>query len=303
MSDQTAISSMPLYTHLERVERALAALGIGRGDAIRPEQLFAIDQWHYHGTDAIRAAAEALGLGPASRVLDVGSGIGGPARYLAHITGCHVTALELQPELHEIGVDLTRRSGLEGQVTHLCGDALTYPLPLAEFDAVVSWLAILHIADRPRLFARLARALRAGGQCYVEDLSQRAPFAPRDLADLRGIVHGITVTSRGRTMRPIYARRASWRSPRRTSRATGRRTPPSASAPGGRTARPMPAFTAKGPIWRTRNSTPSSRSFTTAAVSAAFVSLRVCRRRRLHDVPLFASAHLSSHTSSIRSPL
>jgi SAM-dependent methyltransferase len=195
MSDQTAIGSMPLYTHLERVERALAALGIGCGDPIRPEQLFAIDQWHYHGTEAIRAAAEALALGPASRVLDVGSGIGGPARYLAYTTGCHVTALELQAELHEIGVDLTRRCGLAGQVTHLCGDALTYPLPVAEFDAVVSWLAILHIADRRRLFANLAQALRPGGQCYVEDLSQRAPFAPRDLADLRGIVHGITVTS------------------------------------------------------------------------------------------------------------
>jgi len=195
MSDQTAISSMPLYTHLDRVERALAALGIGPGETIRPEQLFAIDQWHYHGTDAIRAAAEALGLGPASRVLDVGSGIGGPGRYLAHTTGCHVTALELQPELHQIGVDLTLRSGLEGQVAHLCGDALTYPLPLADFDAVVSWLAILHISDRPRLFARLARALRAGGACYVEDLSERTSFAPRDLADLRGIVHGITVTT------------------------------------------------------------------------------------------------------------
>ena len=163
MSDQTAISSMPLYTHLDRVEKALAALGVGRRDPIRPEQLFAIDQWHYHGTYAIRAAAEALRLGPASRVLDVGSGIGGPARYLAHTTGCHVTALELQPELHQIGVDLTRRSGLAGRVTHLCGDALTYPLPLAEFDAAVSWLAILHISDRRHLFARLARALRAGG--------------------------------------------------------------------------------------------------------------------------------------------
>jgi cyclopropane fatty-acyl-phospholipid synthase-like methyltransferase len=195
MSDHTAIRSMPLYTHLERVERALAAIGIGPGDPVRPEQLFAIDQWHYHGTDAIRAAAVALRLGPASRVLDVGSGIGGPARYLAHTTGCHVTALELQPELHEIGVDLTRRSGLDEKVTHLCGDALTYPLPPAEFDAAVSWLAILHVPDRPRLFARLAQALRAGGKCYVEDLSRRAPFAPRDLADLRDVVHGITVTT------------------------------------------------------------------------------------------------------------
>src|SRR5258708_32478429 len=111
MSDQTAIGSMPLYTHLERVERALAALGIGRGDPIRAEQLFAIDQWHYHGTEAIHAAAEALGLGPASRVLDVGSGIGGPARYLAHTTGCPGTALSLPPELQEFVADRTLSSG------------------------------------------------------------------------------------------------------------------------------------------------------------------------------------------------
>jgi sarcosine/dimethylglycine N-methyltransferase len=195
MSDRTAISSMPLYTNLDRVERGLAALGIGPGDAIQPEQLFAIDQWHYHGIEAIRAAAVAVGLGPTSRVLDIGSGIGGPARYLAHTTGCHVTALELQPELHRIGADLTRRSGLERLVAHVCGDALTYPLPVADFDAAVSWLAVLHIPDRPRLIARIAQALRAGGKCYIEDLSMRAPFAPRELADLHGIVHGTTVTS------------------------------------------------------------------------------------------------------------
>ena len=195
MSDRTAISSMPLYTNLDRVEKGLAALGIGPGDAIQPEQLFAIDQWHYHGIEAIRAAAVALGLGPTSRVLDIGSGIGGPARYLAHTTGCHVTALELQPELHRIGADLTRRSGLEQRVAHFCGDALTYPLPIADFDAAVSWLAVLHIPDRPRLVARIARALRAGGKCYIEDLSMRAPFAPRELADLHLIVHGTTVTS------------------------------------------------------------------------------------------------------------
>jgi len=65
----------------------------------------------------------------------------------------------------------------------------------AGFDAIVSWLAILHIADRPRLLARLARALRPGGGCFVEDLCLRAPFAPGDLADLRGVVCGVTVTS------------------------------------------------------------------------------------------------------------
>src|SRR6516162_7876090 len=100
---------MPLYTNLDRIERGLAALGIGPSDPIPPERLFALDQWHYHGTDAIRAAATALGLSSASRVLDVGAGIGGPARYLAYTVGCRVTAVELLPQLHKIGVDLTRR--------------------------------------------------------------------------------------------------------------------------------------------------------------------------------------------------
>jgi sarcosine/dimethylglycine N-methyltransferase len=193
--NESSLAAMPLYTNLDRVARGLAARGIGPKDPIAPEQLFALDQWHYHGTDAIRAAADRLGLGSTSRVLDIGAGIGGPARYLAHTTGCHVTAIELQPELDAIAVDLTERSGLSDRVTHICGDALTYPLPDASFDAVVSWLAILHIPDRRRLCVRLAHALRSGGGCYIEDLCMRAPFAADDLHDVREIVCGISMTS------------------------------------------------------------------------------------------------------------
>jgi SAM-dependent methyltransferase len=193
--NEPAIAAMPLYTNLDRIARGLAAQGIGPRDPIPPEKLFALDQWHYHGTDAIRAAAETLRLGPTSRVLDIGAGIGGPARYLAYTFGCHVTALELQPDLDAIGADLTRRAALGGRVTHICADALTCPLPDGAFDAVVSWLAILHIPDRPRLCARLAKALRPGGGCYIEDLCTRAPFAPDDLRDLREIVFGISMSS------------------------------------------------------------------------------------------------------------
>src|ERR1700735_4212436 len=50
VTDTTAIAAVPLYTQLERIDRALAALGIGPGEPISPEQLFALDQWHYHGT-------------------------------------------------------------------------------------------------------------------------------------------------------------------------------------------------------------------------------------------------------------
>jgi cyclopropane fatty-acyl-phospholipid synthase-like methyltransferase len=187
------IADMPLYTHLDRIERGLAAQGVAPGAAVRPEQLFALDQWHYHGTAAVADAARTLGLTAASHVLDIGSGVGGPARFLAHTVGCRVTALELQPQLHALGVELTRRTGLAGRVTHLLGDALVHPLP--DVDAAVSFLAIVHIPERPRLFAHLAAALRPGGGIYIEDLCRRGPLSARDRSDLKAIVHANTLTS------------------------------------------------------------------------------------------------------------
>jgi sarcosine/dimethylglycine N-methyltransferase len=195
MSELSGLRSVPLYTHVDRIARGLAARGIGPNDPIPPEELFALDQWHYHGTDDIRDAGRFLGLGPARRVLDIGAGVGGPARFLAHTTGCHVTALELQPDLHRIGLDLTRRCGLADRVSHVCGDALSQSMPPAAFDAVISILAILHIPDRPALMRRVQTVLRPGGRCYLEDLAQRAPFAASELAELRSVVHGVTVTS------------------------------------------------------------------------------------------------------------
>jgi sarcosine/dimethylglycine N-methyltransferase len=187
------IADMPLYTHLDRIERGLVAQGIAPGAAVRPEQLFALDQWHYHGTEAIAAAARTLGLTPASHVLDIGAGVGGPARFLAHTVGCRVTALELQPQLHTLGVELTRRTGLADKVTHLQGDALTHALPAV--DAVVSFLAIVHIPERPLLFARLAGVLRPGGGLYIEDLCQRGPLSPQDHEALQTVVHANRLTS------------------------------------------------------------------------------------------------------------
>ena len=195
MDEEPVITSMPLYQNLDRVTRGLAANGVGPSDEIPPEMLFGLDQWHYHGIEAIEYAARRLGITGASRILDIGSGIGGPARYLAHRLGCQVTALELQPGLNAMAEDLTRRSGLGKLVTHVCGDAVTQAFPAGSFDAAVSWLAILHMADRPRLFRNLARQLRPGGGILIEDLCMRAPFTESDLHDLRHVVYGITVTS------------------------------------------------------------------------------------------------------------
>lgn len=199
------IATMPLYTHLDRIERGLAARGVGSGGRFKPDQLFPLDQRHYHGTDAIRDAAAFLQIGPRSRVLDVGSGIGGPARFLAHTTGCHVMALELQPELHAIGLDLTKRCGLDSRVTHVCGDALAYPIMPSSFDVALGFLSVLHVADRPALMRRFFAALRPSGRAYIEDLCQREPFEPADLEEVRSIVHGQTVTSIADYVRDLVA--------------------------------------------------------------------------------------------------
>jgi cyclopropane fatty-acyl-phospholipid synthase-like methyltransferase len=205
MNSDPTIELMPLYTHLDRIEKGLLALGIGLEDPIQPEQLFLLDQWHYHGTEAVQHAAQVLKLHTVGRVLDVGSGLGGPARFLAHTVGCHLTALELQPNVNRIAADLTRRCGLADLVTHVCGDALSHPLGDAESDAVVSWMALHHIPERPHLCGRLARAIRSGGRCYIEDLYMRTPFSPRDLEDVRRVLVGNSVTSMEEFARDIRA--------------------------------------------------------------------------------------------------
>jgi cyclopropane fatty-acyl-phospholipid synthase-like methyltransferase len=183
------IQSMPLYVNVERIYKELDELGYTSGSPLRPEDLFPFDQFHYHGTEAVAHAANLLSLGADFQVLEIGSGLGGPARYLAHKVGCHVTALELQARLHEIATDLTHRTGLDDSVAHVLGNALTHPLPAAAFDAVVSWLAIHHIPDRPLLLSRCAESIRDNGKIYIEDLYQRAPLADP------GAIFGVTLTS------------------------------------------------------------------------------------------------------------
>ena len=184
------IKSMKLYSHLERITNELVAAGFDPEGPLTVDQLSPFDNLHYHGTDAVERAIEELGLNAESRVVEVGSGLGGPARFIAERTGCHVTALELQPDLDQLARDLTRRCGLADRVTHLCGDVLDGPLGTGAFDAVVSWLTFFHIADHQALFARLAAALKPSGMIYVEALTSRGSFTEEELQLLKVKLYG-----------------------------------------------------------------------------------------------------------------
>ncbi len=148
------LKSMPLYRGVDRVYNELAALGLAGDDRLSTADLAIFDQYHYHGTDAVDAAITSLGIGANDRVLEIGSGIGGPARHIAAMSGARVIALELQPDLNDIAKDLTRRCGLSDSVEHVCADVLDYSPGDTRFDAVVSWLTLFHIDQRDELLSR-----------------------------------------------------------------------------------------------------------------------------------------------------
>ncbi|MEM7423596.1 MAG: class I SAM-dependent methyltransferase, partial [Pseudomonadota bacterium] len=191
-----AIKTMKLYSQVERIHNDLASVGIGREDPLSLDVLTRFDQLHYHGTDAVDEAIRRLDLGPADSVLDIGAGFGGPARYLGATSGARVTAVELQPDLDATGADLTRRTGLDDRVTHICGDIHTVPLEPGSHTAAVSYLALYHIPDRPRVFRRLSAALAGGGRIYIEDLYLRQPLNDYEARMMREDLFGNTMAER-----------------------------------------------------------------------------------------------------------
>ncbi|MEM6577049.1 MAG: class I SAM-dependent methyltransferase [Pseudomonadota bacterium] len=179
------IKSMQLYPRAERILNDLSNLGYGSDDPVPVDVLNRFDQLHYHGTDALDAAIAACAIKAGDRVLEVGSGWGGCARYIAHASGAHVTAVELQDDYHHVGNGLTGRAGLSDHVTHINADFLTWPLPDQGFDHVVSWLALFHIPTRAQYLARIASILKPGGSFFAEDLYQIAAPSPEEATDFQ----------------------------------------------------------------------------------------------------------------------
>ncbi len=182
--DPAELKSMPLYRGVDRIYAELAAAGLDREQTLSVSDLAAFDQYHYHGTDAVDFAIASFDIRSGDRVLEIGSGIGGPARHIADTTGAMVVALELQPDLNETARDLTRRCGLAESIEHVRGDVLEYSPGGLQFDAIVSWLAFFHIEQRQELLARCKSWLKPFGGLFVEDLFARGEFTADEKEDL-----------------------------------------------------------------------------------------------------------------------
>jgi ubiquinone/menaquinone biosynthesis C-methylase UbiE len=162
------------------LDRILAALKeAGKDiDHLTIDDLAPIDELHSRRRLATKELAEMLAPKPAERLLDIGSGLGGPARYLAMVCGCRVTGIDLTAEFVTVAIELARRSGLAGQVDFRQASALDLPFADGSFDQAWSQNVAMNIADRPRYYAEMRRVLRPGGRLAIQDVAQGPAGAP-----------------------------------------------------------------------------------------------------------------------------
>lgn len=139
-------------------------------DNLDPEALAPAEEFHTLGRPATIALAEAAKITSSDKVLDVGSGLGGPARFLARRYGCHVAGVDLTSELCEVAKDLTRRVGLSDKVKIQQGNALDLPFENDSFDVVWTQHVSMNISDKTKLYSEMRRVVKVGGRLAFFDI-------------------------------------------------------------------------------------------------------------------------------------
>ena len=152
---------------LAKVAHAVASLEPGRATAA---QLASLDQFHVGGLAATAELAVLAGVWPGLDVLDAGSGLGGPSRYLADTHGCNVVGLDLAPSFVAVAELLAERAGLGDRVRYEVGDLTRLPFGDGSFDLVWTQHAVMNIRDREQVYREFRRVLRPGGRFAFYDV-------------------------------------------------------------------------------------------------------------------------------------
>lgn len=168
----------------EQILRALQAQGVAL-ETLSQEVLKDYDQDHFGGLKANDVLAAKAGIRKEHHVLDVCSGMGGPARYLAHRIGCRVTGLDLTESRYRSAIKLTAMVGLDKLVDFEQGNALDMPFANDSFDVVIGQEAWCHVPDKPRLIAECARVVKPGGVIAFSDILRTKKLSEADMRRLR----------------------------------------------------------------------------------------------------------------------
>lgn len=156
---------------LARLNAALMEDGVDPGHPTM-EALAPYDQFHGRGLEATLEIAELMPAGPADHILDIGSGIGGPARYFASRFGCRVTGIDLTPEFCDVARHLTRLLHLEDRVRFELGDALAMPFADASFDGAYSMNVSMNISDKGAFYREINRVLKPSGWLVLSEVAK-----------------------------------------------------------------------------------------------------------------------------------
>jgi ubiquinone/menaquinone biosynthesis C-methylase UbiE len=132
------------------------------------EGLALLDQFHTGGIKATRDLAQLAKIGAGEAVLDVGCGVGGPARLIAGECGARVTGIDLTADYIELARALSARSKIAVEFRQ--ANALDLPFADGSFDVVWTQHAAMNIADRPRLYSEIRRVLKPGGRFAFHDI-------------------------------------------------------------------------------------------------------------------------------------
>jgi SAM-dependent methyltransferase len=160
------------YGQVELGTKILAALQRAGKNiaALTRDDLAGFDEFHGGGRESTRELARLAGLHAGMHVLDIGSGVGGPARTLAAEFGCRVTGVDLTAEFCRAADMLTARVGLSDRVTFRQGSAVDLPFEADTFEVVWTQNVLMNVADKGRLFREAYRVLKPAGQLAFEAL-------------------------------------------------------------------------------------------------------------------------------------
>ena len=156
---------------LQRLQAALTSDGVDPDD-LTLEALAPYDQFHGRGLEATEELAGGLTVAATDHLLDVGSGIGGPARYLAGRFGCRITGIDLTEEFCAVARHLTRQLGLAERITFEQGNALAMPFAEASFHGAYSMNVSMNIADKAALYREIHRVMKPGGWLVLSELAK-----------------------------------------------------------------------------------------------------------------------------------
>lgn len=172
MTDQRLTKAPNAYWGREGIGQAiLDALAASGKDmtALTVGDLAPLDQYHGGGKASTERLANLAELTPGTRVLDVGGGLGGPARTLVAQFGCIVTILDPTESYLQASELLTRQLRLDDRLTHRRGSALEIPFEDGSFDVIWTQNSGMQIEDKERLYAGFFRVIRAGGRLAIQE--------------------------------------------------------------------------------------------------------------------------------------